>query len=309
MARHNVIFGRDQAVQQGSARGSGPQWSSSFDAPQAPQYGQQAQYGEQAQYGQPAPQNGQRDDLEAMYARPAATGHDTGRMTMKDALNAITATLGIIIVVGAAVAFAPAALGLLMGEQGLQLGFLAVGAATLVGLIGGLVTGLINAFKKQPSAVLVLLYAGFEGLLLGGISGFMEFQYPGIALQAVVATFAVAGAILLLTRMNVLRTSPKLTKIMGFAMIGYMGFIVVNLIYVLATGGSLRTGLFGMIIGGIAVVMASYCLVSDIEDVQRAAGAGVPRSYAWRCAFGVAATLVWMYIEILRIIAILRGSD
>ncbi|WP_193104899.1 Bax inhibitor-1/YccA family protein [Brachybacterium sp. FME24] len=295
MARHNIVFGQDQAVQQGrnynapqfgqsqGGPAQGTQWSSGFDQ-----------------------QGG--DQLEAMYARPAATGQDTGRMTMRDALNAITATLGLIVVVGFVIAVTPMLLGVVAGEAGQQLGLLIAGAATLIGLIGGLVLALVNIFKKQPSAVLVLAYAGFEGLLLGGISGTMENIYPGIALQAVLGTLAVAGTVLVLFRMGILRTSPALNKIFMVAMIAYLIFGVVNIGYLLISGTSLREGVVGLIIGGLAVVMASYCLVMDFEDVQRAASAGAPRNYAWRCAFGLAATMVWLYIEILRILAILRGN-
>lgn len=302
MARHNIIFGGDRAVQQGSA-GGGTQWSSSFDQ-QSGAYGRPADpYApQQGQFGQRA------EDLEAMYARPAATGHDTGRMTMRDALNAITATLVVVLLVGTAVALAPVVLGVVAGEQGRSLGLVLGMGATAIGAIGGLVLGLVNAFKRSPSAILVLLYAVFEGLLLGGISGMFEMQYPGIALQAVIATFCVAGSILLLVRVGVLRTSPALTKIFLYAMVAYLGFSLFNLVWMLFTGATLREGMIGMAIGAVAVVLASYSLVMDIEDVQRAANGGAPRSYAWRCAFGVTVTLVWMYMEILRLLSILRSN-
>lgn len=297
MARHNVIFGRDQAVQRGQ----------SFSSPQFGQSG--PPQGTQWSSGFGAQQTQQTDQLEAMYARPAATGHDTGRMTMRDALNAITATLGVIMVVGFVIAVTPRLLGAVMGESGLQLGLLIGGAATIVGLIGGFILGLVNSFKKQPSAILVLAYAVFEGMLLGGISGSIDLYYPGIAVQAVIGTLAVAGTVLVLFRMGILRTSPVLTKIFMVAMIAYMLFLLVNIGFVLLAGQSLREGLIGLIIGGLAVVMASYSLVMDFEDVQRAASGHTPRAYAWRCAFGLAVTMVWMYIEILRILSILRGSD
>lgn len=294
MARHNIVFGRDQAVQ-------GQNYS-------APQFGQsQSGPAQGTQWSQGFDQQNP-DNLEAMYSRPAATGHDTGRMTMRDALNAITATLGLIVVVGFIIGVTPALLGAVAGPEGQQLGTLIAGAALVIGLIGGLVTAMINIFKKQPSAIAVLAYAVFEGLLLGGISGIMELAYPGIALQAVLGTLAVAGTVLVLFRMGILRTSPKLTKIFMVAMVAYLIFGVVNIGYLLMTGQSLRDGLLGLVIGGLAVVMASYCLVMDFEDVQRAANAGAPRNYAWRCAFGLAATMVWLYIEILRILAILRGD-
>ncbi|HJC70859.1 Bax inhibitor-1/YccA family protein [Brachybacterium sp. EE-P12] len=298
MARHNIVFGRDQAVQQGGSAYSGPRFGQAAQTGPAPDTQWSSGFGQQG-----------GDQLEAMYARPAATGHDTGRMTMRDALNAITATLGVIIVVGFAVAMTPLALGLVAGEAGLQAGLALAGVATLVGVIGGLVASLVNIFKKQPSTIAVLVYAVFEGLFLGGISGTMEYIYPGIALQAVIGTLAVAGTVLVLFHLGILRTSPALTKIFLVAMVAYLIFGIVNIGYLLLTGTSLREGVVGLIIGGLAVVMASYSLVMDFEDVQRSAQAGVPRKYAWRLAFGIAVTMVWLYVEVLRILMILRGSD
>ncbi|MGO1409041.1 MAG: Bax inhibitor-1/YccA family protein [Brachybacterium sp.] len=300
MARHNIVFGRDQSVQ-GGADHSAPQFGQS--ARNAPAQDTQWSSG----FGGQGAQQG--DSLEAIYARPSASGHDTGRMTMRDALNAITATLGIIVVVGFAVAILPYALELVAGEAGAQAGLAIAGVATVVGVIGGLVAALVNIFKKQPSPVAVIAYSVFEGLFLGGISGILENQFPGIALQAVVGTLAVAGTVLVLFRMGVLRTSPRLNKIFFVAMIAYMLFGLVNIGMMLMTGTNLRDGVLGLAIGGLAVVMASYSLVMDFEDVQHAAEAGVPRKYAWRVAFGLAVTMVWMYIEILRILAILRGGD
>ncbi|MCT1437515.1 Bax inhibitor-1/YccA family protein [Brachybacterium paraconglomeratum] len=298
MARHNIVFGRDQAVQQGGSAYNGPR------------FGQGAQTGpaSDTQWSSGFGQQG-GDQLEAMYARPTATGHDTGRMTMRDALNAISATLGVIIVVGFAVAMTPLALGLVAGDQGVQAGLALTGVATLVGLIGGLVLSLVNIFKKQPSPILVLAYAAFEGLFLGGLSGTMEFIYPGIAMQAVVGTLAVAATVLVLFRVGILRTSPRLNKIFMVAMVAYLLFGLVNIGYLLLSGQSLRDGVLGLVIGGLAVVMASYSLVMDFEDVQRSVEAGTPRKYAWRLGFGIAVTMVWLYVEVLRILMILRGND
>ena len=297
MARQNIVFGRDQAVHSGANYN-------------APRFGQSAQPApaQSTQWSTGFDQQGQ-DRLESMYHSPSATGHDTGRMTLKDALNAITATLGIIMVVGFVVAMMPFALALVGGQAGAQAGLALAGGATLIGVLGGLVAALVNIFKKQPSPIAVIAYAVFEGLFLGGISGTMEYFYPGIALQAVVGTLAVAGTVLVLFRVGVLRTSPRLTKIFMVAMIAYMIFGLVNIGLLLVTGTSLRDGMLGLIIGGLAVVMASYSLVMDFEAVQHSSEAGVPRKYAWRLAFGVAVTMVWLYVEVLRILMILRGND
>ena len=297
MARQNIVFGRDQAVHSGANYN-------------APRFGQstQAAPAQSTQWSAGFDQQG-TDQLQSMYDSPSATGHDTGRMTLKDALNAITATLGIIMVVGFVVAMMPFGLALVAGPAGAQAGLVLAGAATLIGVIGGLVAALVNIFKKQPSPVAVIAYAVFEGLFLGGISGTMEYYFPGIALQAVVGTLAVAGTVLVLFRVGVLRTSPRLNKIFMVAMIAYMLFGLVNIGTMLLMGQSLRDGMLGLAIGGIAVVMASYSLVMDFEAVQHASEAGVPRKYAWRLAFGIAVTMVWLYVEVLRILMILRGND
>lgn len=305
MARHNIVLGNDRAFT-GTYAGFG-NGARVDDRQQQDPYGSQTGYA-QPQYGQQAPAS--RESLEAMYARPAATGHDTGRMTMRDALNAITVTLGIIIVVGFAVGLAPLALGAALGEQGRSLGMLIAMGSMVIGLIGGMILGLVNAFKRQPSAVLVLAYAAFEGLLLGGISTVIDagIDGPSVALQAVLGTLVVAGSVLVLFRMGVLRTSPRLTKIFMVAMVAYILFGLVNIGLAIFAGVDLRHGMLGIVIGALAILMASYSLVMDFEDVQNGVSNGVPRVFAWRCAFGLAATLVWMYLEILRILSIFRSN-
>ncbi|UQN29646.1 Bax inhibitor-1/YccA family protein [Brachybacterium kimchii] len=297
MAHHNIVFGKDKALSQGQGQyAPSPDFRSDF-----PATGQGTQQAQQAP-GQQAP------DLESLYARPAATGHDTGRMTMRDALNAITATLGVTIVLGVVFCLLPVALGVVGGPEAKDLGFQIAIGAMVVGFLGGFVLAMVNSFKKKPSAALVLAYAALEGAALGGISGLLNESFHGIALQAVVGTLAVATAVLVLFRVGVLRTSPLLTKIFAVAMVAYLLFIFVNLGLSLFAGIDLRTGLLGLVIGALAVVMAAYSLVMDFEDVQRGVRAGVDRSYAWRCAFGITVTLVWMYIEILRILSILRNN-
>jgi uncharacterized YccA/Bax inhibitor family protein len=294
MARHNIIFGNDQPVRQGGSGRPSPDFTSDFEPS-----GQATAQGTAQNSG---------PDLESLYARPAATGHDTGRMTMRDALNATTATLGVTIVVGVVLGVLPMALEAAGGAEGYRLGSgIAIGAM-IVGFLGGFVLAMVNSFKKKPSPALVIAYAALEGAALGGLSGFMDRVYPGIALQAVLGTLAVAATVLLLFRIGVLRTSPMLTKIFAVAMVAYLVFMLVNIVLGFAAGIDLRTGALGLVIGAIAVIMAAYSLVMDFEDVQRGVSAGVPRSYAWRCAFGITVTLVWMYIEILRILSILRNN-
>ncbi|GAA1607507.1 Bax inhibitor-1/YccA family membrane protein [Leucobacter chromiireducens] len=186
------------------------------------------------------------------------------------------------------------------------------------GAIAGLVLGLVNSFKKEPSVPLIVLYAVAQGLFLGGISGFYEAQWPGIVSQAVIGTLSVFGVTLLLFRSGKVRTSPRMTKIVLIAMVGYLVFSLVNFVLML-TGvtpgmfGARSIEIFGMplgvVIGLLAVFLAAYSLVMDFELIQNGVRNRVPEKWAWSAAFGLMVTLIWLYVEILRLLAIFRGND
>ena len=188
----------------------------------------------------------------------------------------------------------------------------------LIGAIVGLVLGLVNAFKKEPSPLLIILYAAFQGLFLGGISGIFEAQWAGIVSQAVIGTLAVFGVTLLLFRSGKVRTSPKMTKMVLIAMVGYAVFSLVNFILMITGVVSDPWGIrgvtlfgipLGVIIGLFAVFLAAYSLVMDFELIQNGVRNRVPEKWAWSAAFGLMVTLIWLYVEILRILAILRGNN
>ena len=192
-------------------------------------------------------------------------------------------------------------------------------ALALPAAIIGLVLGLVNAFKKEPSVPLIVAYAVFQGVFLGGISGIFEARWSGIVSQAVIGTLAVFAVVLLLFRSGKVRTSPKMNKIFMVAIFGYLTFSVVNLV-LMWTGvnqdpwgmrGALLFGWLplGVVIGGLAVLLASYSLVMDFELIQNGVRNRVPEKWAWSAAFGLMVTLIWLYVEILRILAILRGNN
>lgn len=228
-------------------------------------------------------------DLDHLYAQPSATTVDTGRMTYDD------------VVVKTAIVFVAVLVGAAVGWQ--------VPGLMIVGLIGGLVLGLVNAFKKSPSPALIVGYGLLEGLFLGGISQYFNAAYPGIVLQAVLGTLSVFAAVLVGFRSGKLRTSPKLNKVFFIAMGGYLLFSLVNVGLMVFTGNnSMRTGALGLAIGAFAVLLASYSLVMDFEFIKAGVDQGAPAKFAWTAAFGLVVTLVWLYLEILRILAILRGD-
>ena len=188
----------------------------------------------------------------------------------------------------------------------------------LPGAIVGLVLGLVNSFKKEPSVPLIIGYAVAQGLFLGGFSMFMESVYPGIVMQAILGTMSVFAVTLLLFRSGKVRTSPKMTKIFLIAMVGYLVFSLLNVVLMLTgvvtdpwglRGVTVFGGIpLGVIIGGLAVLLAAYSLVMDFELIKNGVQNRVPEKWAWSAAFGLMVTLIWLYVEILRILAILRGN-
>ena len=189
-------------------------------------------------------------------------------------------------------------------KTGLSLAVVVLGAAVgwympillVVGLIGGLVLGLVNGFKRKVSPVLVLAYALAEGLLLGGLSGLLNARYPGIALQAVIATVVVFGTLLALFANGKIRATPKLTKIFLGASLGYLAFFVVSWGVSLFT----HTSLMNTSVAGLPLGL-------DFTNTTEAVEAGLPERESWRLAFGLTASLVWLYIEILRILMYLAS--
>ncbi|MBB4734596.1 putative YccA/Bax inhibitor family protein [Micrococcus cohnii] len=294
----NPVMNSKNFQQQMHSGQSQPSWYAG-----APQGAAQTPYG-QTPYGQ-APQ-GQRPygqapygqqagapDLEQMYAAPAAGPADTGRMTYNDIVGK-TAFCLVLVVVGGAVGWMFPGIG-------------------IVGAIIGFVLGLVNAFKKNPSPALILAYSAAQGLFLGAFSSIMEGTYPGIVVQAVLGTLSVFAVTLALFSSGKFRPTPKMTKIFMIAMLGYLVFSLVNvgmmLFGVTDSMFGMRSGMIGVVIGLLAVLLASYSLVMDFQMAEDGVRNGVPEKFSWTVAFGLTVTLIWLYVEILRILAILRGDD
>ena len=297
-------YGQPQYGQQAYGQQSQPQYGQAQYGQQGygqPQYGQQAygqqsqpQYG-QAQYGQQGYGQPQYTDYSAptysepTYSEPIPAGE---RLTMNDVLVKTAINLGLV-VVGAVVAWY-------------------VPVLMLLGLLGGLVLGLVNSFKQKVSPVLVMAYALMEGMMLGGLSAIVNLRYPGTAIQAVLATIVVAGVTLALFANGKIRTTPKLNKIFMIGALSYLGYGLVSML----TAGLFGFSLNSMSIGGIplglpialiAVAMATYSLLIDYTTTAEAVDAGLPQSESWRLAFGLTASLVWLYVEILRVLMYLAS--
>jgi uncharacterized YccA/Bax inhibitor family protein len=250
-------------------------------------------------------QNISAEGLQAMYDQPSATSGDTARMSY-DGVILKTAGMFVVLLATAVVGFVT------MFPQPTALGM----GLLIAGVIGGLILGIVNAVKREPSVPLILLYAAFEGLVVGGISGVFETQWNGIVLQAVLATLAVFGVTLALFASGRIRASKRATKVFLIAIIGYAVFSLLNFVLMVTGAVPNAFGLrgveifgipLGLVIGVIAVLLAAYSLVLDFDSIQRGVRAGAPRKYEWSGAFGLVLTLVWLYLELLRIIAIFRN--
>jgi len=230
------------------------------------------------------------DPLEAAYAGPSATSRDTGRMTVDDVVYRTGVLLATAVVTGG-ITWA-----------------LDLGALTFPAAIVGLVLALVIIFKQVMNPAVILAYAAVEGVFLGGISQIFNGLYPGIVVQAVVGTAGVTGVMLGLYKSGRIRVTPRFTKVVTGATIGFFVLIMVNLVAGIFTDGGLglRQGPLGIAVGLFAIGLASFNLVLDFDLVERGAQQGLPDRYGWFAAFGIMVTLVWLYVEILRLLSILR---
>jgi uncharacterized YccA/Bax inhibitor family protein len=177
------------------------------------------------------------------------------------------------------------------------------GALALIGLVGGLILAMINSFSKKVRPALVIAYAAAQGLALGTISWMYEQQYQGIVGQAVVATACAFTGVLVAYKSGKIRVTPKFTRILMGSLIGYFVFGIFSIFVGFPSGG------LGTLIAVGGVVLASMFIVMDLDQIEKAVAAKVPAEESWRCAFGLMVTLVWLYLEVLRLISILRGRD
>jgi len=180
----------------------------------------------------------------------------------------------------------------------------------------GLGIAIAIAFRKQPSAPLTIIYAIAEGLFVGAISSIFEVRYAGSVSQAVIATFVVVGVTLALFASGKVRATPKLTKFFFIALVSYGVFSLINFALV-ATGvnddpyglrGSVHVfGIpLGIILGLFAVLMGAYSLIIDFTYLENGVNNRIEKKYGWFAAYGIVASVIWIYIEILRLIGLSR---
>ena len=241
------------------------------------------------------PNNMQVDQLEQSYNAPAASSIRTGRMTIEDVVAKTGFLFAILVVVGAI------AWGANLGQ-----------GALLIGFLGGFVLAMVISFSKTVKPGLVVAYAALEGLALGTLSHYYETFYPGIVSQAVIGTIAAFAGVLFMYRSGRLRATPQFTRAVMGAAIGYfiLGFVsLIASFFGVGKGyGFYGVSGLGLLLAVAGVALASFFLVLDFDQIEKGVAAGVPEKESWRASFGLMVTIVWLYLEVLRLLSILRND-
>jgi len=188
-----------------------------------------------------------------------------------------------------------------------------LGAAWIGAAIVGLVLGLIISFSRMANPALVVAYAVVEGAFVGLVSKFFQeiAGYQDIVLQAVVATFGVFFVMGFLYRARVIRATPRFTRIMIAVIAGLFAAMLIT--WVLAIFG-FNTGLrsngpIGIIFSLVCIVVAALSFILSFDEVEQGIRMGLPQRYSWTAAFGILVSLIWLYLEILRLLSFLQGDD
>ena len=233
---------------------------------------------------------------------------DAGAMTLNGTVNK-TGILLLLSVLTAAFAWTQS---VVTGPDGTAMVAPGVTIYALGGAIGGFILAMVTVFKKTWSPVTAPLYALVEGFFLGAISAVFELKYPGIVFQAVVLTFGTLGALLAAYRSGLIRA----TENFKLGVVAATGGIA--LVYLVSMGLRLfgkdiplihESGLVGIGFSLFVAVIAALNLVLDFDFIESGVEAGAPKYMEWYGAFGLMVTLVWLYIEFLRLLAKLQSRD
>jgi uncharacterized YccA/Bax inhibitor family protein len=255
---------------------------------QYPGWGAQPQqYGAPTQYGAPA----QHDP----YAAPSPYAPPTTRyMTMDDVVTK-TGVSFLVTVLAAAVTWA------LPGD--------AAWGLALPAVLVAFVLGLVISFKQIANPAATLAYGALYGVALGAISEAFNMVYPGIVMQALIGTFGVFAGMLVVYKTGAIRVTPKLTRWVIGAAIGALVLMLVNLVASFITPGGLGLrdgGALAIVFSLFVIGIAAFMLLLDFDMADEAIRRGAPAKFAWYIAFGLLVTVVWLYIEILRLLSYFR---
>ena len=186
----------------------------------------------------------------------------------------------------------------------------AVNGLMMLGLLGGLAMAIVTIFKRQWAGLTAPAYALLQGLALGGISAMFELQYPGIVIQAVGLTFGTLAMLLLAYKTGLIKPTENFRLMIvaatgGIALLYLVSFVMG--FFGSSVGFIHSNGLFGIGFSLFVVAIAALNLVLDFDFIEAGAEQGAPKYMEWYGAFSLMVTLVWLYLEILRLLAKLRS--
>lgn len=191
-------------------------------------------------------------------------------------------------------------------------GTIAANPFILIGALGGFILALITIFKKNIAPITAPMYAVLEGLFLGGVSAMFEARYPGIAAQAMFGTLGTLGALLLAYRSGLIKATENF-KLGVFAATGGIALLYLVSFVMSFFGKSIpfihQSGAIGIGFSVFVVIIAALNLVLDFDFIENGEAMGAPKYMEWYAAFGLLVTLVWLYLEILRLLAKMRSRD
>ncbi|MEU7022283.1 Bax inhibitor-1/YccA family protein [Streptomyces sp. NPDC046203] len=225
-------------------------------------------------------------------------------MTIDDVVSRTAITLGTVVVTAIAawllLPVDPANLGKSYG--------IGIGSALVA-----MVLSLIQSFKRKPSPALILGYAAFEGVFLGVISAAVStYIADGVVTQAVLGTMAVFAGVLIAYKMRWIRVTRRFYGFVMAAALGFVLLMAVNMLFAVFGGGDglgFRSGGLGIVFGIVGIILGACFLALDFKQVEDGITYGAPREESWLAAFGLTMTLVWIYLEALRLLSILQGDD
>lgn len=247
----------------------------------------------------------QMASYEAMMNAPAADAVDRGTMTYDDVVVKSIMCFGLLLVGAVA---------------GWMSGMVAIGAAMLVALAACVVTiglAVFIQFSKKVRPGAIVAYSLVEGFVLGALSCAFEMRYPGIVVSAVLATLVVIGTTLAAFMMGFVRNSSTLTRVAGIGSFAFFSYYLFSFALSMTGFVNMRAvnniTLFGiplgLIIGVLAVFIGVLCLVRDFDAVKVGVANNVPEKYSWLCTFAIMTDVIWIYLEILKILSYLMRRD
>ena len=235
------------------------------------------------------------NQLDDLYNSPSASSTRTGRMTIDDVV-ARTGLLFAVLVTAGAIAWT--------GR---------LDALMLPAVIGAFIFAMVLSFSKRVKPWAAIAYAALEGIALGVISHYYEAAYPGIVSQAVIGTLGAFVGILFAYRTKRIRVTEKFNRIIGAALIGYLviglASFIASLFKVNQGFGFYKPGSsLGLLLCVAGVGLATFFLVIDFDQIEKMIAAGAPQEESWRAGFGLMVTVVWIYLEVLRLLSYLRND-